>query len=309
MNTQIALIEDANVMLALENSLYPGAKKESIQLVLAYCAAAKIDPLLKPVHIVPMSVKNNKTDKYEWRDVIMPGIGLYRILATRTKAYLGISEPEFGEDIMETIGNKTVTYPKWCKVTVKRLINGEVAEFVAKEIWKENFATAGKDNPSPNAMWSKRPYAQLAKCTEAQALRKAFPDILSHQPTAEEMEGKTLEGEYEVLDASGEITKQKSPAQTLKEKFKVKNAKPEILEPAEQAQTLISISEETKKHLSSLIENSGLTEEEKEKWFSKLKISSLDELSEERAQKLCQKIINKQVTEDEKTNAEGKNND
>ena len=38
-------------------------------------------------------------------------------------------------------------------------------------------------------MWAKRPYAQLEKCCESQALRRAFPDIASI-PTAEEMEGK-----------------------------------------------------------------------------------------------------------------------
>jgi hypothetical protein len=39
-------------------------------------------------------------------------------------------------------------------------------------------------------MWEKRPYGQLAKCAEAQALRKAFPEILGGMVTSEEMEGK-----------------------------------------------------------------------------------------------------------------------
>ena len=39
-------------------------------------------------------------------------------------------------------------------------------------------------------MWRKRAYGQLAKCTEAQALRKAFPEFSGGQATAEEMEGK-----------------------------------------------------------------------------------------------------------------------
>ena len=64
---------------ALSNSLYVGAKKESVKMVIHYCQAAQLDPFIKPVHIVPMSVRNPVTGRYEFRDVIMPGINLYRI--------------------------------------------------------------------------------------------------------------------------------------------------------------------------------------------------------------------------------------
>ena len=71
-------------------------------------------------------------------------------------------------------------------------MHGSIVEFSAKEYWIENYATSGRDSLAPNTMWKKRPYGQIAKCAEAQALRKAFPEIVSQQTTAEEMEGKSL---------------------------------------------------------------------------------------------------------------------
>jgi phage recombination protein Bet len=179
-------MNEKELIEVLQTSLYPGAALPSIKMVVSYCRAAQLDPMQKPVHIVPMWDKNAKA----MRDVIMPGVGLYRTQAARTGEYAGVSEPEFGPDVTEKVGGIEMTYPKWCKVIVKRLLqNGVMAEFPSVEYWRENYATAGKDSEAPNAMWKKRPYGQIAKCAEAQALRKAFPEIGS-QPTAEEMEGK-----------------------------------------------------------------------------------------------------------------------
>lgn len=189
-------MNETELMSVLQSSLYPGAALDSIKMVLGYCRASGLDPMQKPVHIVPMWDGKNK----QMRDVVMPGIGLYRTQAARSNAYAGISEPEFGPDVTETLGSAEVTYPKWCKVTVKRrLPDGSVADFTAVERWKENYATASKDTSAPNAMWKKRPYGQLAKCAQAQALRMAFPEI-GAAATAEEMEGKLLDDGL-VIDA------------------------------------------------------------------------------------------------------------
>lgn len=208
----------------LECSIFPGAKRASIILAIDYCQARGLDVLQKPVHIVPMQVKTNGSgydkDDYVWRDVVMPGIGLYRIQAARAGNFAGIDEPEFGPDVTVEFtytpkpknqngrygrngrGNQaeqpksvkyTVTFPSWCKVTVYKMIDGQRCAFTAKEFWTENAATlSGSD--CPNTMWRKRPHGQIAKCAEAQALRKAWPEFLSG-PTAEEMEGKVLEVE------------------------------------------------------------------------------------------------------------------
>ena len=154
------------VLKVLSNSLYVGAQLESIKMVISYCKASGLDPLLKPVHIVPMycstgqKTKDGKDIK-AMRDVIMPGIGLYRIQASRTEQLAGVSEPEYGDNITEKLGSVEVTYPEWCKVTVRRITKtGYIAEFTAKEFWKENYATKSRDDKSPNAMWLKRPHGQ-----------------------------------------------------------------------------------------------------------------------------------------------------
>jgi len=182
------IMQENELIKVLQSSLYPNAAIDSVKMILGYCKAADLDPMLKPVHIVPMWDSKSKC----MRDVVMPGIGLYRIQAARSGSYAGVTDAVYGGDITANIGGTNITYPISCTVTVKRrLDSGEIAEFSATERWLENYATKGKDSIAPNAMWSKRPYAQLAKCAEAQALRKAFPEIGS-APTADEMEGKQI---------------------------------------------------------------------------------------------------------------------
>lgn len=190
-------MNETELVKVLQSSLYPGAKTDSIKLVLSYCKAAGYDPMQKPVHIVPMWDGKEQV----MRDVIMPGVGLYRTQAARTGQLAGMSEPEFGEDVTEKIGGVETTYPKWCRVTVRRrLQTGEIVEFTAREFWKENYAVKGGKDKSiaPNAMWTKRPYAQLAKCAQAQALRIAFPEATGSEATADEMEGREIRHEVEV---------------------------------------------------------------------------------------------------------------
>lgn len=191
----LAPMSEAELVEVLQSSLYPGAALTSIKMVLGYCKAAGLDPMQKPVHIVPMWDGKAK----QMRDVIMPGVGLYRTQASRTDRFAGQSEPEFGPMVTAKLGGVEITYPEWAKVTVKKLMgNGTVAQFTACEYWIENYAVKGGQEKSiaPNAMWMKRPRGQIAKCAAAQALRLAFPEM-GAQPTAEEMEGKALDEQPE----------------------------------------------------------------------------------------------------------------
>lgn len=213
MNDLVTQEHAQSLRSALKNSLYPGAKDESVDMVLAYCKAARLDPMTKPVHIVPMSVKVAR-DKWEWRDVVMPGIELYRTKAHDTGEYAGQDEVEFGPTVSGKWGDITVEYPQWAKVTVYRMKGNVNCAYTAKVLWLESYATAGKDSLAPNAMWRKRPFGQIEKCAEALALRKAFPEAIGAHNTAEEMEGR-------VIDISGEDDAPRLVAQPQSKSAKV----------------------------------------------------------------------------------------
>ncbi|HDR2404897.1 TPA: phage recombination protein Bet [Enterobacter asburiae] len=253
---------DVATWSALKNSIYPGAKDESVMMALDYCRARQLDPLLKPVHLVPMSVKDSRTGKSEWRDVVMPGIGLYRIQADRSGDYAGAREPEFGPDVTQTLTGVEVTFPQWCKYTVyKRMPSGEIVEFSAKEYWIENYATGGRDTTAPNAMWKKRPYGQLAKCAEAQALRKAWPEI-GQQPTAEEMEGKSLD--VDIRDVTPRNTTESLPPAASEETLQAITDLLTTLDKDWEKDFLPLCSDIFKRQI---LEASELTEEEAQKGF------------------------------------------
>jgi phage recombination protein Bet len=270
-NKQEYKIEDY-VWNTLKNSMYPGAKDESIKMVLDYCKAFQIDPMQKAVHIFPMSVRNAKTNNYEWKDTIIPGISLYRIQASRTNQFVGLSEPEYGEIITKTLGSVEISYPEWCKITVKRMVQGVISEFTSKEYWTENYAKKNKGVLAPNTMWEKRPFGQLAKCTEAQSLRKAFPELLGQQYTFEEMEGKMHE--KEVMESKAETLSQRIDKLLPKEKT-------------------LEIKEDKQEELLKLIEKHHVSDDTIGKWCNKAGVNTVAELDEDKVQSCIEYIVGK----------------
>lgn len=179
---------DESTWHALTTSIFPGAEPQSVLMAYEYCKARKLDPLKKPCHIVPMPIRDARTGNTEWRDVVMPGIYELRTTAARTGEYAGSTEPEFGPMVEHEIGKTKIMAPEWCRMTVYRMIGGEPRPFSHIEYFEEAVAT--KKDGNPNSMWRKRRRGQLAKCCEAGALRKAFPEEIGGEHAAEEMMGR-----------------------------------------------------------------------------------------------------------------------
>ena len=207
-------IEDS-LWSAIGSSIFPGASDESKLLAYDYCKARGLDIMKKPCHIVPMSVKDAKSGKYEWRDVIMPGIAEARITAHRTAAYAGQDAPVFGPNVDVQIGNDMHTVPEYCTVTVYRMMEGQRVGTSHTEYFEEACGTVKSGDL--NSMWTKRKRGQLAKCAEAGALRKAFPEEMGGLITAEEAETEAAMRDATPPQKKIETTSQGNP---FKEKFK-----------------------------------------------------------------------------------------
>ncbi|TPG95433.1 phage recombination protein Bet [Haemophilus haemolyticus] len=259
---QTALTErniDTAVWTTLQNSVFPGAKDESILLAVDYCKARKLDILKKPCHIVPMSVTDAKTGNKNWRDIIMPGIYEQRITAFRTGQMAGQDEPVFGD----TVTFKGIEAPEWCRVTVYRFINNERCAFSHTEYFCEACATTKEGKP--NSMWSKRPRGQLAKCAEAGALRKAFPDELGGVITADEVNEEPINQHNNVTYDNGSTV--------------IETQAVELITP-EQIEQITQLVEVTQSNMTQLLAAAG-------------RASSLEKVTKANAKHVIEKLLTK----------------
>lgn len=188
----------------LIDSIFPGARSvESVAMALTYCKARNLDIFKRPVHIVPMwsSVLRREVE------TVWPGVSELRTTAFRTRQYAGCDPAEFGPNKTHKFKGRVrgkgkdapdedveieTTFPEWCQITVYRLIGGQTVRFAGQKVhWLEAYARRGKAD-IPNDMWCKRPFGQIEKCAEAAALRRAFPEEIGNELTAEEMEGQQV---------------------------------------------------------------------------------------------------------------------
>lgn len=178
--------EEQKIYDHLLNYTYPEASEEMVYGIMQICQMHGLNPANRYFHSVPMWDSKAKREV----ERLMPGIMFFRAVSDKNGC-IGVSEPEFGPNVTMKLGETTITFPEWCKVTVKkRTRTGEVAEYVHFERWLEAYSQRGK-LPDPNPIWKKRPWGMLAKTTETGAHRKACPADLGAY-SAEEMEGKSF---------------------------------------------------------------------------------------------------------------------
>ena len=175
---------DDDKIALMRRTIARGASEDELALFIEQCKRTGLDPFARQIYSVRRKQWNSHSRSYEDSQVIQVSIDGFRLVADRTHKYAG------------QVG------PWWC---------GPDGEW--KEIWLSDeppaaarvgvlrhdfhqplFATAlfksyVQTNSSGEAIsrWKTDPAGMLAKCAEALALRRAFPNEMSGLYTTEEM--------------------------------------------------------------------------------------------------------------------------
>lgn len=182
----------------LKRTVAKGVSEDEFALFLWVCKKHKVDPLTRQIHCVRRWLqKHHQDEKSIWvggyQMTIQMGIDGYRSLAGRDHPdYGGCDEPEF-----EFAGTEK-RIPSVARIRLWK--KGLEHPVVGVAYWDEY---APKDMEKPEAFfWKKMPKHMLAKCAEALALRKGYPelsDIYTNEEMSQAYDEHTSDGR-EIID-------------------------------------------------------------------------------------------------------------
>ena len=154
----------------LKRTVCLGAGNDELQLFLHVCKSTGLDPFLRQIYSIKRG--NQRT--------IQVAIDGLRLIAERTGRYSPGKEPFYKYDDKGKLLSAT-SYIK------KMTPDGTWHEVSSTAIFEEY-------NPGINNFWKKMGHVMLAKCAEANALRKSFPQEMAGLYVKEEMDQALQDG-------------------------------------------------------------------------------------------------------------------
>ncbi len=170
-NSQPVDFFTADQLKIIRDSFLNGASPQEATVLLELARIRRLNPITRQIHFVKRWDSNKNCEVWS----AQTGIDGFRSIAERTGRYDGQDEPEFEYDAKGAI--------KLCRVRVHR--KDISRPFVGVAHFAE-YAQYKKDRSLTN-MWATKGHIMIAKCAEALAFRKGFPEDMAGLYTAEEM--------------------------------------------------------------------------------------------------------------------------
>jgi phage recombination protein Bet len=160
-----------------------------------------LDPFRRQLYMIARQEWDPETRSKQWRQTFQTGIDGYRVVAAREAARRGLELKTVTFQYWDKDGTVTDAWwkdepPAMIRATVQLgdqqpvIWDARWSEYVPmKDEYSEEGGTKKKTGKKvPQGMWATRPTAQLEKCAEAGALRRACPEDLSNLYVDAELE-------------------------------------------------------------------------------------------------------------------------
>ena len=168
----------------VKRTIAKGASNDELKMFLYQCNRTGLDPFARQIYCVQRQEKDRETGAWGKKMTTQVSIDGFRLVAQRSNEYAGQTAAQWcGKDGKWTDVWTLNEPPFASRVGVYRKGFVEALFAVARF---DSYAQRKADG-SLTAMWAKMPDLMIAKCAEALALRKAFPQELSGLYTSDEM--------------------------------------------------------------------------------------------------------------------------